>query len=65
MMTTLVDRFNDMDGSGYGVRIEMAPCHPGLGAVTVPWLGSRQWKVWLNVFDCPLPQQIGSFSSSM
>jgi hypothetical protein len=44
MMTTLVDQFANMDGEGYGVRLEMAPVHPGLGATSLPWAGGREWK---------------------
>lgn len=49
MMTALVDKFADMDGQGYGVRIEMAPVHIGLASVSVPWMGGRNFKVLLSV----------------
>jgi hypothetical protein len=43
-MTSLCDRFADLDGEGYGVRLEMAPVHPGLAASAVPWTSGRQFK---------------------
>ena len=52
MMTTLVDQFANMDGEGYGVRLEMAPVHPGLGATSLPWAGGREWKRSLARFRC-------------
>jgi choline dehydrogenase-like flavoprotein len=47
MMTKLVDKFADMDGQGYGIRIEMAPVHPGLAASSVPWSGGSDFKTLL------------------
>ena len=44
MMTTLVDQFANMDGDGYGIRLEMAPVHPGLAASSLPWASTRDFK---------------------
>ncbi|MBV9102411.1 MAG: GMC family oxidoreductase [Candidatus Eremiobacteraeota bacterium] len=41
MQTALCGRFSD-DGSGYGVRIECAPAHPGLAALATPWRSQEQ-----------------------
>ncbi|MFQ5871902.1 MAG: GMC family oxidoreductase N-terminal domain-containing protein [Candidatus Geothermarchaeales archaeon] len=42
--TIAVDRFSDLDGDHYGVRIEAVPSHPGLSALGLPWEGGRQHK---------------------
>lgn len=36
--------FADLDGAGYGVRLETAPIHPGIAALTLPWVGGAQHK---------------------
>jgi choline dehydrogenase-like flavoprotein len=36
-MTRLSRQFANLDGRGYGVRLETAPVHPGLAAATFPW----------------------------
>ncbi len=36
-MTRLSRQFANLDGHGYGVRLETAPVHPGLAAATFPW----------------------------
>jgi choline dehydrogenase-like flavoprotein len=35
--TRLSEALADMDGRGYGVRLEVAPAHPGLWASALPW----------------------------
>lgn len=43
-MTRVVKQFNNQDGKGYGVVLEVAPAHPGLTAATLPWMGGEQHK---------------------
>lgn len=33
----MCDDFSDLDGAGFGVRLETAPAHPGLWAASAPW----------------------------
>jgi choline dehydrogenase-like flavoprotein len=40
----LCDQFVDLDGRGYGVRLETAPIHPGLAASAFPWLSGAAHK---------------------
>ncbi|GIW05933.1 MAG: GMC oxidoreductase [Dehalococcoidia bacterium] len=47
----LCDAFADLDGAGYGVRLETAPAHPGLTAATLPWEGGAQHKALLARYD--------------
>lgn len=42
--TRLVDQWSDLDGSGYGVRLEVAPAHPGLWASALPWTSGNGHK---------------------
>ena len=35
--TIVCDEFRNMDGNGYGVRLEVAPVHPGLAASSMAW----------------------------
>jgi choline dehydrogenase-like flavoprotein len=44
MQTIMVDRFADLDGRGYGVRLEAVPAHPGLSGLGLPWHGGRRHK---------------------
>lgn len=43
-MTRYSREFANMDGRGYGVRLETAPLHPGIAALAVPWIGARQHR---------------------
>lgn len=42
--TRVVQNFADLDGRGYGFRIETAPGHPGSYASSLPWQNGRQHK---------------------
>ncbi len=42
--TVLCDAFSDLDGSGYGVRLEVAPLHPGFGGLGLAWNHPQQHK---------------------
>ena len=42
--TRLCDHFADLDGDGYGVRMEASPAHPGLWALGLPWQGPRKFS---------------------
>ncbi len=42
--TRLFDQFADLDGFGYGYRVELAPVPPGLMAFGLPWQSPRQHK---------------------
>lgn len=42
--TRMSRQFADLDGEGYGVWLETAPIHPGLGAQTFPWASGRAHK---------------------
>lgn len=43
-MTRISGEFANLDGAGYGVRIETAPLHPGIGALALPWSNARQHR---------------------
>lgn len=43
-MGRVVTQFADLDGRGYGVRLETAPVHPGIAALTIPWESGAQHK---------------------
>ncbi len=43
-MTRLSRQFANLDGHGYGVRLETAPVHPGLAAATFPWESGASHK---------------------
>lgn len=50
-MTRLVNQFANLDGKGYGVRLETAPVHPGIAAISMPWqsgLGHKHLMGCLN-----------------
>ena len=53
--TRMLRRFADLDGDGYGVWMETAPIHPGLGALAFPWASGRAHKRAM--------QQIAHFSN--
>jgi choline dehydrogenase-like flavoprotein len=42
--TRLSQQFADLDGRGYGVRLETAPIHPGLAASAFPWQSGAAHK---------------------
>ncbi len=42
--TRLSDQFANLDGRGYGVRLETAPIHPGLSASAFPWQSGAAHK---------------------
>jgi len=43
-MTRLSRQFSNLDGHGYGVRLETAPVHPGLAAAAFPWQSGAEHK---------------------
>jgi hypothetical protein len=43
-MSRLSTEFADMDGRGYGVRLETAPVHPGISALTFSWQSGQEHK---------------------
>ncbi len=43
-MTRLSRQFADLDGRGYGVRLETTPVHPGITALTMPWQSGAAHK---------------------
>lgn len=43
-MTRISREFADLDGDGYGVRLEVAPAHPGIGALATGWESARQHR---------------------
>jgi choline dehydrogenase-like flavoprotein len=52
MQSAMCDEFGHIDG-GYGVRLEVAPAHPGLTALSVPWLSRRDHgEKMLRAQDC-------------
>ncbi|HUN24545.1 MAG TPA: GMC family oxidoreductase, partial [Anaerolineales bacterium] len=44
MLTVVNSQFANLDGKGYGVRIENPPAHPGLLGSALPWLNGKQHK---------------------
>ncbi len=46
--TIAVTRFLDLEGSGHGFWIEAAPAHPGLVALSLPWVDGRTHKRWMH-----------------
>ncbi|MBZ0288754.1 MAG: GMC family oxidoreductase, partial [Anaerolineae bacterium] len=43
-MTRLSKQFANLDGRGYGVRLETAPVHPGISALTFAWQSGHDHK---------------------
>lgn len=43
-MSRLSSQFANMDERGYGVRLETAPVHPGIAALSFPWESGRGHK---------------------
>ena len=37
MQSIHIDEFTDLDGNGYGVRLQTAPLHPGFFVSFAPW----------------------------
>jgi hypothetical protein len=46
--TVAVWKFIDLDGTYHGFWIEAAPAHPGLFALSVPWVNGRQHKEFMK-----------------
>jgi choline dehydrogenase-like flavoprotein len=42
--TRVIQDFANLDGRGYGVRLETSPMHPGSYASSLPWQSGRQHK---------------------
>src|SRR5689334_17265570 len=51
-MTRLSRQFTNLDGHGYGVRLETAPVHPGLAAATFPWESGATHKRLMSNLYC-------------
>lgn len=45
--TILCDQWSFLNGSPYGVRLEVAPVHPGFAAMALSWSSGAQHKSWL------------------
>lgn len=43
-MTRISRQFASLDGRGYGVRLETAPVHPGIAALSLPWQSGAQHR---------------------
>lgn len=43
-MSRLSSQFANLDGKGYGVRLETAPVHPGISALAFAWQSGREHK---------------------
>lgn len=48
--TVAVWKFIDLDGSYHGFWIEAAPAHPGLFALSIPWVSGRQHKDFMKEY---------------
>ncbi len=48
MMSISCDEFVDLDGNGYGCKIETPPAHPGLIAGNWPWLSGYDHKLQMS-----------------
>ena len=42
--TRVCEHFADLDGNGYGFRLEASPAHPGLWALGLPWQGGKPFR---------------------
>ncbi|MFP3855298.1 MAG: GMC family oxidoreductase N-terminal domain-containing protein [Anaerolineales bacterium] len=49
--TRMIGDLADLDGRGHGVRLEVAPAHPGLWASALPWTSGRGHKVLMAQVD--------------
>jgi choline dehydrogenase-like flavoprotein len=47
MQTVVVTRFQDTDEAHHGPWLEVAPAHPGLVALALPWNGGRAHKEYM------------------
>ena len=47
MQTVVVTRFQDADEAHHGPWLEVAPAHPGLAALALPWRGGRAHKEFM------------------
>lgn len=45
--TVMSEEHAALDGN-YGVRLEVAPAHPGLLALALPWCGAREHRRWMQ-----------------
>ncbi len=50
-MSRLSAQFADLDGDGYGLRLEVAPLHPGIGALVSAWQSARQHRRLMNQIE--------------
>ena len=48
--TVAVWRFIDLDGTYHGFWIEAAPAHPGLFALSIPWVSGKQHKDFMREY---------------
>jgi choline dehydrogenase-like flavoprotein len=48
--TVAVWKFIDLDGTYHGFWVEAAPAHPGLFALSIPWVGGRQHKDFMQQY---------------
>ena len=46
--TVAVWKFIDLDGTYHGFWVEAAPAHPGLFALSIPWVNGRQHKDFMR-----------------
>jgi choline dehydrogenase-like flavoprotein len=48
--TVAVWKFIDLDGTYHGFWVEAAPAHPGLFALSIPWVNGKQHKDFMKQF---------------
>lgn len=48
--TVAVWKFIDLDGTYHGFWVEAAPAHPGLFALSIPWVNGRQHKDFMKEY---------------
>ena len=48
--TVAVWKFIDLDGTYHGFWVEAAPAHPGLFALSIPWVGGKQHKDFMKEY---------------
>jgi choline dehydrogenase-like flavoprotein len=51
-VTRISRQFANLDGQGYGVRLETAPVHPGIAALSLTWESGRQHKETMAQLEC-------------
>jgi choline dehydrogenase-like flavoprotein len=49
--TRMIEDLSNPEGTGYGVRLEVAPAHPGLWASALPWSSGREHKQLMSQVD--------------